>query len=403
MTDSISASSDGLILVINGGSSTLKFALFRMGKAPVRELSGLIDRIGSVEGTLRWIPEGGGTGGSQVVAVPDHAACIEPLLSCLNNRLLRRPLVAIGHRVVHGGPRYRAPQPLTPAMMGELQRLSAYDPEHLPGEIDLIRGFAKRYPHLPQVACFDTAFHRDMPQVARLLSIPRRYAKLGLQRYGFHGLSYAFLMRELGRVGASHEVNGRVILAHLGNGASMAAVNNGRPVDTTMSFTPTSGLPMSRRSGDLDPGIVSYLARTEGMSVDQFHRMVNMESGLLGASETSSDMRDLLKEECNDARAAEAVALFCYYTKKSIGSLAAALGGLDTLVFSAGIGEHAPIVRARICEGLDFLGIVIDPARNEAGEAVISKDSSKVTVRVIHTDEESEIARSMLELIGAEL
>ena len=242
-----------------------------------------------------------------------------------------------------------------------------------------------------------------MPQVARLLSIPRRYAKLGLQRYGFHGLSYAFLMRELGRVGASHEVNGRVILAHLGNGASMAAVNNGRPVDTTMSFTPTSGLPMSRRSGDLDPGIVSYLARTEGMSVDQFHRMVNMESGLLGASETSSDMRDLLKEECNDARAAEAVALFCYYTKKSIGSLAAALGGLDTLVFSAGIGEHAPIVRARICEGLNFLGIVIDPARNEAGEAVISKDSGQVTVRVIHTDEESEIARSMLELIGAKL
>ena len=402
MTDSISASRDGLILVINGGSSTLKFALFRRETAPVRELSGSIDRIGLSEGTLRWTSEGGGTGGSRAIAVPDHAACIEPLLSCLTDRLTHHPLVAIGHRVVHGGPRYRAPQPLTAVVMSELQRLSAYDPEHLPGEIELIKGFAQRYPHLPQVACFDTGFHRDMPQVARLLPIPRRYEKLGLQRYGFHGLSYAFLMRELGRVGTPHEIKGRVILAHLGNGASMAAVYNGRPADTTMGFTPASGLPMSRRSGDLDPGLVSYLAQTEGMSVDQFHQMVNKESGLLGVSETSSDMRDLLKEEQNDPRAAEAVALFCYHAKKSIGSLAAALGGLDTLVFTAGIGEHSPIVRARICEGLEFLGVIIDPMRNEAGEAVISKEGSGVTVRVIHTDEESEIGRSVVEILKAE-
>jgi len=394
--------SNGLILVINGGSSTLKFALFGMGTSLVRELSGSIDRIGSVEGTLRWTPEGGGTGGAQSVAVPDHAACIEPLLSCLNNRLVHRPLVAIGHRVVHGGPRYRVPQLLTPAVMTELQRLSAYDPEHLPGEIDLINGFAKRYPHLPQVACFDTGFHCDMPPVARLLPIPRRYEKLGLHRYGFHGLSYAFLMRELRQVGTPGEVNGRVILAHLGNGASMTAVKGGKSVDTTMGFTPTSGLPMSRRSGDLDPGLVSYLARTEGMSVDQFHRMVNTESGLLGISETSSDMRDLLREECNDARAAEAVALFCYHARKSIGSLAASLSGLDTVVFSGGIGEHSPIIRSRICEGLGFLGVIIDPARNEAGQAVISQEDSKVTVRVIHTDEEREIARSVVEVIGAE-
>ncbi|MGD9730130.1 MAG: acetate/propionate family kinase [Nitrospira sp.] len=401
MTDSISASIDGTILVINGGSSTLKFALFRVGTAPVRELAGSIDRIGSPEGTLSWTHAEGGTIGPQAVAVPDHAACIEPLLSCLTDRLTHRPLVAIGHRVVHGGPRYRAPQLLTPTVIGELQRLSAYDPEHLPGEIELIKGLARRYPHLPQVACFDTTFHRDMPTVARLLAIPRRYEQLGLQRYGFHGLSYAFLMRELRRVGTSDEVKGRVILAHLGNGASMAAVNNGRALDTTMGFTPTSGLPMSRRSGDLDPGLVSYLARTEGMSVDWFHRMVNTESGLLGVSETSSDMRDLLKEERNDVRAAEAVALFCYHAKKAIGSLAAALGGLDTLVFSAGIGEHSPIVRARICEGLEFLGIIIDPMRNEAGEAVISRESGGVIVRVIHTDEESEIARSVVEMIEA--
>ncbi|QPD02339.1 MAG: Acetate kinase [Candidatus Nitrospira kreftii] len=401
MTDSISASIDGTILVINGGSSTLKFALFRVGTAPVRELAGSIDRIGSPEASLRWTPEGAGTIGPRSVEAPNHAACIEPLLSCLTDRLTHRPLVAIGHRVVHGGPRYRAPQLLTPTVKGELQRLSAYDPEHLPGEIELIKGLARRYPHLPQVACFDTTFHRDMPTVARLLAIPRRYEQLGLQRYGFHGLSYAFLMRELRRVGTSDEVKGRVILAHLGNGASMAAVNNGRALDTTMGFTPTSGLPMSRRSGDLDPGLVSYLARTEGMSVDWFHRMVNTESGLLGVSETSSDMRDLLKEERNDVRAAEAVALFCYHAKKAIGSLAAALGGLDTLVFSAGIGEHSPIVRARICEGLEFLGIIIDPMRNEAGEAVISRESGGVIVRVIHTDEESEIARSVVEMIEA--
>ncbi len=402
MTESASASHAGSILVINGGSSTLKFALFRVGTAPVRELTGSIDRIGSPEATLSWAPEGAVTIGPQSVDAPNHAACIQLLLTCIADWLRHCPVVAIGHRVVHGGQHYRAPQPLTSAVMDELQKLSSSDPEHLPGEIELIQWFAQRYPHLPQVACFDTAFHRDMPRVARLFSIPRRYEKLGLQRYGFHGLSYAFLMRELERVGAPHEVSGRVIMAHLGNGASMAAVKNGRAVDTTMGFTPTSGLPMSRRSGDLDPGLVSYLARTEGMTVDRFHRMVNAESGLLGVSETSSDMRDLLKEERNDARAAEAVALFCYHAKKAIGSLAAALGGLDTLVFSAGIGEHSPIVRARICEGLEFLGIAIDSARNEADEAVISSEGSRVTVRVIHTDEESEIARSVLEMISAE-
>ena len=284
--------------------------------------------------------------------------------------------------------------------MEELQRLSGYDPEHLPAEIELIHEFARRYPHLPQVACFDTAFHRDMPRMARLLPIPRRYEKEGLHRYGFHGLSYAFLMRELANVGRPGEANGRVILAHLGNGASMAAVKDGKAVDTTMSFTPTSGLPMSRRSGDLDPGLVAYLARTEGMSADQFHNMVNRESGLLGISETSSDMRDLLNQEQHDPRAAEAIELFCYQARKWIGAFTAALGGLDTLVFTAGIGEHSPVIRARICDGLECLGVVLDHARNEAGEPVISKDSGRVTVRVVRTDEESEIARSVSERLG---
>jgi acetate kinase len=392
----------GSILVINGGSSTLKFAIFRDEAVLVRDLSGSIDRIGSSEGTLTWTREGTGTAKRQTLKALDHVACIEPLLACIKDRLTDNVLAAIGHRVVHGGSHYREPQRMTPDVIQELRRLSPYDPEHLPAEIQLIEAFESRYPHLPQVACFDTAFHRDMPRVARLLPIPRRYEKLGLQRYGFHGLSYAFLMRELERVGTPYEANGRVILAHLGNGASMAAVKDGKGVDTTMSFTPTSGLVMSRRSGDLDPGLISYLARTESMTVEQFHRMVNTESGLLGVSEISADMRDLLKQERHDPRAAEAIELFCYQARKWIGALVATLGGVDTVVFTAGIGENAPIIRARICAGLEFLGIDIDSARNEVDEAVISSEGSRVTVRVIHTDEESEIARSVMEMIGAQ-
>jgi acetate kinase len=392
----------GSILVINGGSSTLKFALFRAGATPVRELSGVIDRIGSPHGTFTWMQEGAVRADRRTVDVPDHAACLEPILECAKDKLAREPLLAIGHRVVHGGRDYREPQRVTPIVMEELKRLSPYDPEHLPAEIELIEACARRYPRLPQVACFDTAFHQGMPNVARLLPIPRRYDKLGLQRYGFHGLSYAFLMKELVRVGSQGEANGRVILAHLGNGASMAAVKDGKSVETTMGFTPASGMPMSRRSGDLDPGLVSYLARTEGMSADRFHRMVNTESGLLGVSEISADMRDLLKEEPGDLRAADAVALFCYQAKKWIGALAAALGGVDTLVFSAGIGEHAPVIRARICEGLEFLGITIDRLRNENNEAVISKEDGRTTVRVIHTDEEREIAASVMALLSTD-
>ncbi len=400
MTEFGLASHGGSILAINGGSSSLKFSLFRAGDPPVRELSGSIDRIGSPEGTLTWTCEETGIAERQRLKAPDHVACIEPLMGCIKDRFKDNALAAIGHRVVHGGPHYRAPQRMTPDVMQELRRLSPYDPEHLPAEIQLIEAFGGRYPHVPQVACFDTAFHRDMPRVASLLPIPRRYVKLGLQRYGFHGLSYAFLMKELSRVGKPGEANGRIILAHLGNGASMVAVKDGKAVDTTMSFTPTSGLVMSRRSGDLDPGLISYLAQTEGMTVAQFHRMVNTESGLLGVSETSADMRDLLTQEQSDPRAGEAVGLFCYQARKGIGALAAALGGLDTLVFSAGIGEHAPIIRARICAGLEFLGVVIDDSRNEANEPVISKEECPVTVRVMRTDEEREIADSVMRVLN---
>jgi acetate kinase len=239
-----------------------------------------------------------------------------------------------------------------------------------------------------------------MPRVARLLPIPRRYEAQGVRRYGFHGLSYAFLMGELARLAGTEAAQGRVILAHLGNGASLAAVRDGKSVDTSMSFTPTAGVPMSTRSGDLDPGLVWYLARTEGLDAKRFNEMVNFESGLLGVSETSSDMRDLLDSQASDIRAAEAVALFCYQAKKWIGAFAAALEGVETLVFSGGIGENAPEVRTRICDGLGFLGIELEEQRNLANEGVISAAASRVAVHVIRTDEELMIANTVCRVLG---
>jgi acetate kinase len=230
--------------------------------------------------------------------------------------------------------------------------------------------------------------------------IPRRYEAQGVRRYGFHGLSYAFLIEELARLGDPAATTGRVILCHLGNGASLAAVRDGKSVDTSMSFTPAAGVPMSTRSGDLDPGLVWYLAQTEKMSAEQFNKMVNLQSGLLGISETSSDMRDLLDHEAHDVRAAEAVALFCYQVKKWVGAFAAALGGLDTLVFAGGIGENAPAIRARICDGLGFLGIELEERRNAANEGVISAEASRIAVRVIRTDEELMIAKTVYSVLG---
>jgi acetate kinase len=301
---------------------------------------------------------------------------------------------------VHGGPKYSEPQRITRELVEELHQLEPFDPEHLPEEIQLAEAFHRRFPDLPQVACFDTAFHRDMPRVARLLPIPRRYDAKGVHRYGFHGLSYAFLMEELARVAGPEAARGRVILAHLGNGASLAAVHDGKSMDTSMGFTPTAGVPMSTRSGDLDPGLVWYLARTEGLDAKGFNEMVNFHSGLLGVSETGSDMQELLELEANDVRAAEAVALFCYQVKKWIGAFAAALGGLDTLVFAGGIGESAPKVRARVCDGLGFLGIDLKENANAANAGVISSDAGRVTVRVIHTDEEWTIASTVCRVLG---
>jgi acetate kinase len=380
------------ILTVNGGSSSIKFALFEPGQPFHRILGGAIERIGRPETVLRVKGAEPAETFSRPVTAPDHPAAVEILMDWIAQRGGQDNLAAVGHRVVHGGPKYSEPQRITAEMVKELRRLSPFDPEHLPEEILLTEAFHRRFPHLPQVACFDTAFHHDLPRVAQWIAIPRRYAVQGVRRYGFHGLSYAYLMEQLGP-------RGRVILAHLGNGASLAAVRDGRPIDTSMALTPASGIPMGTRAGDLDPGLSGYLARTEGLDAQGFDHLVNFESGLLGISETSSDMRDLLDREAGDARAAEAVALFCYQAKKWIGSFAAALGGLDTLVFAGGIGENAPVVRERICDGLGFLGVELSPERNFRNDPLVSTDAGRVKVRVIPTDEELMIAQSVSRLL----
>jgi acetate kinase len=320
------------ILALNAGSSSLKYALFD----PERVASGKIEGAGSLDAVLAAIG---------------------------------RAPEAVGHRIVHGGPRYLAPTRVTPELLAELKRISPFDPEHLPAEIALIEAVERRFPGLPQVACFDTAFHKDLPRASRILPIPRKYEAQGVRRYGFHGLSYAYVVDLLRREGLPR----RLVIAHLGNGASLAAILDGRSVDTTMAFTPSSGVPMSRRSGDLDPGLLAYL----GMSPRDWHEMVNTRAGLLGISETSGDVRELLKREAEDVRAAEALAVFVHRVKQAIGGFAATLGGLDALVFTGGIGENSAEIRRRVCEGLDFLN---------------------AAVRVVKTDEESRIASETREI-----
>jgi acetate kinase len=387
------------ILTINGGSSSIKFALFDVDPMLRRIMAGSVERIGLPEATFVVKGLNQSDNFSRIVTAMNHTEAVGVLMDWIEERVQRGELTAVGHRVVHGGPKYSEPQRITTEMITELHQLSPFDPEHLPEEILLTEAFHRRFPNLVQVACFDTAFHHDLPRVAQVLPIPRRYEAQGVRRYGFHGLSYAFLMEELARIAGPQAAAGRVILAHLGNGASLAAVHEGKSKDTSMGLTPAGGIPMSTRSGDLDPGLVWYLERTEKVTAKKFNEMVNFQSGLLGISETSSDMHDLLEREVKDVRAAEAVALFCYQVKKWIGAFAAALGGLDTVVFTGGIGENAPPIRARICEGLGFLEIDLDESRNAANEGLISSAASRVAVRVIHTDEEIMIARMVFNVI----
>jgi acetate kinase len=382
------------ILTINAGSSSLRFALFQAGESPRARWRGKIERIGLED--ARWtVSDSRSVVEERALAAKDHAEAADYLLNWLDSQPQFATVCAVAHRVVHGMA-HSAPERITNELLDELRGIMAFDPEHLPFEIDLIAAISRRHATLPQVACFDTAFHRSMPAIARRLPIPRRFQAMGIERYGFHGLSYTFLMSELERLGDPAARNGRVILAHLGSGASLAAVRDGRSIDTSMGFTPASGTMMSTRSGDLDPGLSHYLAEAQQMSATQFQRMVNHDAGLLGVSEVSSDMRDLLALEATDARAAEAVAMFCYHAKKWIGAYAAALGGLNTLVFAGGIGENAAPIRERICADLKFLGVELDTATNTQSAAVISAPASRVTVRVIRTDEEWVLARAAM-------
>jgi len=387
------------ILTINSGSSSVKVGLYEMGDTEDLVLSGSIERIGLRASVFHIKESGGKSLIDEHCDLPDHNAALKRLFAWLEDHEPGKSLDAVGHRVVHGGPQYNQPHRITPAMMSELKELVHLAPDHLPHEIKAIQATSHSFPDLTQVACFDTAFHRHMPRLAQIVALPRHFQHDGLVRYGFHGLSYEYILQELRKEAGDEAADGCVIIAHLGNGASMAAVRHGKSVDTTMGFTPAGGLVMSTRSGDLDPGVLVYLLEEKNLRPSGLNDLVNQQAGLLGVSGISSDMRDLLDKEENEAHAREAVDLFCYQASKHLGALAAVLGGLDSLIFTAGIGENSPVVRQRICQNMSFLGIHIDAQRNAANAAIVSPEDAPVTVRVIRTDEDLMMARHTYTLI----
>ena len=384
-----------VILSFNSGSSSHKFTLHRF--APEREellANGAAEGIGLGSGRL-WIRSGGAaTLSDRTVSLASAAEALKALFDEFDRLRLPHP-DAIGHRLVHGGPDHFAPERVTHALIAALRALVAFAPLHLPIEIEGIEALGRRFPERPQVACFDTGFHRHMPEVARRFALPRPLFDEGLCRYGFHGISYEYIMEALGPVAPP-----RVVIAHLGNGASIAAVKNGRGIDTTMGFTPTGGFMMGTRSGDLDPGLMVYLISEGGYDGRRLDRMVNRESGLLGVSAITSDVKTLLERRAAEPHAALAIEMFCYQVRKQVGAMAAALGGLDLLVFTGGIGERAAAVRAEICSGLAHLGIAIDERRNDAHADTISTADSQCPVRVVPTNEDLMIARHTRRVIA---
>lgn len=381
-----------LLLTINAGSSSIKFAVYEIVEPLRRTVHGEIDRIGLPHAVLTYSNRMTPSPSSSPAQAGNLTEAAAFLASWLEKNVNFKQLGVIGHRIVHGLEHTHATVIDEPLLL-QLRSSLAYDPDHLPGELALIDLFRERHPGIPQVACFDTAFYAQLPRMAKILAIPRRFEKAGIRRYGFHGLSYSSLLEQLMGIADPSAVMGRCVLAHLGNGASITATRNQQPVDTSMGFTPASGLPMSTRSGDLDPGVISYLLQHEGLNPTDLDGLINHQSGLTGISETSSDMEDLLNKESSDERAAEAVAFFCYQVKKWIGSYSAVLGGLDLLAFTGGIGENAASIRSRCCTGLEYLGIELDEGRNQGNGLLISADSSRVPVYCIPTDEESIIAR----------
>jgi acetate kinase len=382
------------ILVINGGSSSIKFALYSMDENPDKIFSGQIKRIG-LSGPEFTVINNIQEKNEIVFDATNFKEATEVLIEWLKKQKEFEQTNCIGHRIVHGLKHSHA-KIIDANLLNELDKISDYDPDHLPAEIEIVRLFKNQFPLLMQVACFDTVFHTTIPAVAKTLAIPKSYYDEGVQRYGFHGISYSYLMQELRKQNEA-EANGKVILAHLGSGASLAAVKDGECVDTSMGFTPAGGIPMSTRSGEIDPGVAWYLMK-KGMNAKAFNDLVNHQSGLLGISGISSDMQDLLRLEKENKNAALAIDIFCYQVKKYIGGYAAVLGSLNTLVFSGGIGEHSPGIRSKICDNLEFLGIELDEIKNMNNEAVIATETSKVKVHVIQTNEEEMIAKTTGEM-----
>jgi acetate kinase len=385
-------SSEHTILTLNAGSSSLRFAV--SSSAGARRVEGKFERIGRADSLLNLPGRP-----SRPTPASDHAACLPAIAAVLAEHTLPPP-AAIAHRIVHGGPAHFEPARVTPDLLAELRAIQDFAPNHLPTAIALMEAARRQWPEPVQVACFDTAFHRDLPVAARLLPVPRRFARQGIRRYGFHGLSFTSVLGRLRRESGG-TLPRRLVLAHLGHGASMAAVLDGRSIDTTMGFTPAGGLVMSTRAGDLDPGLLGFLANREKLDGRGLERLVSAESGLLGLSETSSDTRDLLAREASDPQAAEALAVFVHQARKHLGALAAVLDGLDAVTFSGGIGENSSVLRARICAGFSHLGLQLDPAANEAHRPVISHRTSAVTVRILAADEESVLAAAARDLLAS--
>jgi acetate kinase len=390
---------DSHILTINSGSSSIKFSLYVLGETERLVLEGELARIGVSQGVFQAKDHTGQQLTDQELDLPDHEFALKTLFDWLQGHAIGQELHAVGHRLVHGGPAHVKPQRVSPALVDELKLLIPLAPDHLPDEIKGIEAVSRNFPDLPQIVCFDTAFHRRMPEVAQRYALPKSLIQGGLQRYGFHGLSYEYVTQELVKAARARDASGKLIIAHLGNGASMAAIEDGRSRDTTMGLTPAGGLVMSTRVGDLDPGVIVYLLQEKGLTPAAVNHLINHQAGLLGISGISADMHDLLAQAETRAEAALAVEIFCYQARKFIGALAAALGGLDTLVFTAGIGENSATIRARICAPLGFLGIHLNQGLNEGHAPVISRQDSPVTVRVIKTNEERMIARHTRDLI----
>jgi acetate kinase len=374
------------ILSLNGGSSSLKFAVYRLsGTAEERMFSGAVEAIGQPSGKA-WLRGGDKMLQEETGKFPDHTAAMKKMFAGLREQGVEK-LAAAGHRIVHGGPKFTAPQLIDVRLKQALKELIPFAPLHLPSQIAMIEAVEAHFPDLPQVACFDTAFHSRMPEVAQRFALPQRFWEQGIRRYGFHGLSYEYVIGKLGG-----KLGRRAIIAHLGNGASMVALKDGLPMDTSMGMTPTGGFMMGTRSGDLDPGVLIHLLKT-GYSAEQLEELVDHEAGLLGVSGHTSDMKALLQKSQTDSAAHMAVQMFAYQVRKFIGAYAAVLNGLDTLVFTGGIGERAADVRGKICSGLGYLGVALETQANAQNAEVISLPNSQCAVRVVQTDEDLMIVR----------